>query len=70
MVEYDDDPDPHGRLKIIKKSEIKTKLEGHSPDTLDACMLTFARPVMRKDVRNIRDRGPGPKAKMDDNFDF
>lgn len=70
VVEYDDDPDPHGRLKIIKKSEIKTKLEGHSPDKLDACMLTFARPVMRKDVQAIRNRGPAPKAKMDDNFQF
>lgn len=69
VVEYDDEPDPHGRLKIIKKSEIKTRLEGHSPDVLDACMLTFARPVMRKDLRqfvqrNMNNGGGPPRARM------
>lgn len=56
VVDYHDEPDPHGRLKIIEKSKIKTLLEGHSPDKLDACMLTFARPVMRRDVRNFMRR--------------
>ena len=56
VTDYDEDPDPHGRLKIISKKKIKTLLEGHSPDALDACVLTFARPVVRKDVRNFRGR--------------
>lgn len=66
VTEYDEDPDPHGRLKIIKKSEIKLRLEGHSPDELDACMLTFARTVMRRDVKAIVNRNGRRKAIMDD----
>ena len=66
VTDYHDDLDPHGRLKVMKKSDIKTRLEGHSPDVLDACMLTFARVVMRKDVRAIMNKGKRRKAIMDD----
>ena len=45
------------------KKEIK-KSTGMSPDITDAMILTFARPVMRKDVRadhnRRRDNGNGP----------
>jgi hypothetical protein len=64
VAEYHDEPDPHGRVKIIKKSDMKALLEGQSPDILDACMLTFAQNVMRKDVRQIMQRH-NRKAKMD-----
>ena len=56
VAEYHEDLDPHGRDKIISKVDMKKLLEGHSPDKLDACMLTFARAVMRKDVRAFRNR--------------
>ena len=45
------EPDPMGRLQVESKEKIK-KETGMSPDITDAMILTFARPVMRKDTRN------------------
>jgi len=62
------DPDVMGRLIITKKEEIK-KSTGVSPDLTDARILTFARPIMRRDVRkamirrNEGQNGP-PRALM------
>ena len=68
-IEYDEEFDPHGRLKLKKKGKIK-KDTGVSPDEADACALTFAKQVYRKDVmqdRRRRDRGPnGPQRALMD----
>ncbi len=42
-----------GLIKIIDKKKIK-KLYGKSPDITDACMLTFAYPVRRMNIRTRR----------------
>lgn len=42
-----------GQLRVLEKEQIKKDLQGHSPDTWDAFMLTFALPEMPADLASI-----------------
>lgn len=42
-----------GQLRVLEKEQIKKDLQGHSPDTWDAFMLTFALPDMPADLAAI-----------------
>lgn len=43
----------HGKLRVLEKDQIKKALAGHSPDTWDAFMLTFALPEMSAGMSNL-----------------
>lgn len=43
----------HGKLRVLEKEQIKLQLQGHSPDTWDAFMLTFALPDMPASVDSM-----------------